>query len=64
MLKNGLDRLVISPQQHHILVKRFNLAYQLDAVDQEDRAMNVLSAQGVKKLILQVLALAHDDLLG
>src|SRR5215469_5040667 len=40
-------------QQHNELVKRFDRALQLDAVDQVDRYRDTLPAQCVQKRILQ-----------
>ena len=59
MLENGLHGLVVAAQQHHILVERFDLADQLDAVDQKHRAMYMFFAQGVEEYVLKILALAH-----
>src|SRR5260221_1333175 len=39
-------------EEHDVLVERFDLALQLDAVDQVDRDRNVLLAQRVEKRVL------------
>jgi len=51
-------------QQDHILVKRFDLPLQLDAVDQVDGHRHVLAAELVQEGVLQELAfvVAHDML--
>jgi 4-aminobutyrate aminotransferase-like enzyme len=51
-------------QQYDILVKRFDLALQLDAVDQVNRHGHMLAAELVQERILQELAfvVAHDIL--
>jgi hypothetical protein len=43
-------------QQHDVLVKRFNLALQLDAVDQVNGHWHMLSAKDVEEGVLQQLA--------
>ena len=55
-LRNGVA------QEHNILVKRFNLALQLDAVDQVNRDRDVLAAKLIQERVLQELAfvIAHD----
>lgn len=60
MLVNHLCNCVT--KQHNILVKRFDLPLQLDAVDKINRHRNMLATQGVEKWILQELAfvVAHD----
>src|SRR5688500_19450357 len=40
-------------QQHHVLVERFDLALQLDAVHQVDGNRDVLLAQGVEKWVFR-----------
>ena len=49
-------------KQHDILVKRFDLALQLDPINEINRYRNMLATQGVEKWILQKLAfvIAHD----
>ena len=49
-------------QQHHVLVKRLNLALQFNPVDEVNRNGNMLTTQGIEKGILQELAfiVAHD----
>lgn len=49
-------------QQHDILVKRLDLALQLDAIDEINGDWNMLAAELVQKRILQELAFvgAHD----
>lgn len=51
-------------EQYDILVKRFDLALQLDAVDQVNRHGHMLAAELVQERILQELAfvVAHDIL--
>ena len=50
-------------QQHYLLVKRFNLTLQLDAIYQIDGDRHVLAAQCVQERILQELTfIAHDIL--
>jgi hypothetical protein len=49
--------------KHHILIKRLNLALQLDTVDQIDRDRDMFSAQGIEKGILQELAFVAHDML-
>ena len=39
-------------QQHHVLVERFDLTLQLDAVDQVDRYRNMFFPQNVQKRVL------------
>jgi hypothetical protein len=47
-------------QQHDVLVERFDLALQLNAVDQVNRDLNVLFTQGVEERILEGLSfIAH-----
>ena len=43
-------------QQHNILVKRFDLALELDAIDQINGHGHVFAAQYVQKWVLQQLA--------
>jgi hypothetical protein len=50
-------------QQHDVLVKRFDLALQLDAVDQINRDRHVLSAKLVQEGVLQELAFVVHDML-
>lgn len=59
VLENRLHRLVVAAQQDHVLVKRFDLADQFDAIDQKHRAVHMFLAQGVEKNVLKILALAH-----
>ena len=49
-------------KQYNVLIKRFNLALELDTVNQINRNRNVLTAKRVKKRILQKKAfvIAHD----
>ena len=49
-------------QKHNILVKRFNLTLELDAVDLIDRNGNMFASQLVQKRVLQGLAfvIVHD----
>jgi hypothetical protein len=51
-------------QQHDVLVKRFDLPLQLDAVDQINRHGHMLATQLVQERVLQELAfvIAHDIL--
>lgn len=50
-------------EKHDVLVERFNLALQLDAVDQIDRYRYVLPTQNVQERVLQKLPfIAHDIL--
>ena len=42
-------------QQHHVLVERFDVTLQLDAVDQVDRHRNMLFAQQVQEGVLKKL---------
>jgi hypothetical protein len=44
-------------QQNDVLIKGFNIALQLNAVDQVNRYGNVLFAQGVQERILKELGL-------
>ncbi len=39
-------------QQNDVLIKRFDMALQLDAVDQIDRDWNMLFAQGIEEWVL------------
>jgi hypothetical protein len=39
-------------EQNNVLVKRFNLALQFDAIDQIDRNRHMLAAQHIKKRVL------------
>src|SRR5690606_23743173 len=39
-------------QQHHVLIERFNLALQFDAIDHVDRNGNVLLAQSIEERVL------------
>lgn len=64
MLEDRLHRLVVTAQQDHVLVERFDLADQFDAVDQKHRAMHMLFAQGVEENVLKILALAHGNFAG
>jgi hypothetical protein len=63
MLVNHLgDRVA---KQDNVLVKRFNLALQLDAVNQVNRDRHMFAAQGVEERVLQELTfvvIAHDIL--
>jgi hypothetical protein len=43
-------------QQHHVLIKRFNLSLELDAVDQVNGDWHMLAAQYVEERVLQQLA--------
>ncbi|MDB5741718.1 MAG: hypothetical protein JWR68_33 [Polaromonas sp.] len=49
-------------EQNDILIKRFNLSLQFDAIDQINRDWHMLATQGVEKWILQELTfiIAHD----
>ena len=51
-------------QQHDVLVKRFDLPLQFNAVDEVDRHWDVFAAQGVQERILEQLAfvIVHDIL--
>jgi hypothetical protein len=47
-------------KEHHVLIERFDLALQLDAVDEIDGHGNMLLAEQVKERILQKLTfIAH-----
>ena len=50
-------------QQDDVLIERFDLALQLDAVDQIDRHGHMLFAQQIQKWILQKLAFVAHDIL-
>jgi hypothetical protein len=53
-------------QQHDVLVERFDLALQLDAVDEVNRHWHMLTTQSVEEGVLQqltfVVVIAHDIL--
>ncbi len=50
-------------QKNHVLIKRFDLTLQFDAVDKVNRHRNMLSAQRVQEGVLQKLTfIAHDIL--
>ncbi len=57
-LRNGIA------EQHDVLIKRFDLALQFDAVDQVNRHGHMLAAELVQERVLQELAfvVAHDIL--
>ena len=40
------------PQEHHILVKRLNLALQLDAIDQVNGHRHVLASEQIEERVL------------
>jgi hypothetical protein len=50
-------------QQDNILVERFDLPLQLDAVDKIDGNRDVFSAQGIQEWILQKLTFVAHDIL-
>src|SRR5690625_3523714 len=50
-------------KQHYKIVKRFDLALKLDAVDQKNGNRNPLATKGVEKRVLQRLAFGHGALL-
>ncbi len=50
-------------QEHHILIERFDLALQLDAVDEVNRDRHMLAAQGIEEGVLQKLTLVAHDIL-
>ena len=50
-------------QQNHILIERFDLPLELDAVDEVNRNRHMLTAQSVEERILEKLAfvvVTHD----
>ena len=51
-------------QQHNVLIERFDLALQLDAIDEIDGHRHVLATQGIEEGVLQKLTfvIAHDIL--
>ena len=49
-------------QQHHILVKRFDLALELDSIHKIDCNGNVFFAQRVEEGILEKLAFVGHDM--
>jgi hypothetical protein len=64
---HGGDRMFVDhlghsvAQQHDVLVEGFDMALELDAVDQIDRHRHMLLAQQVQKRVLQKLTfVAHD----
>ena len=50
-------------QEHHVLVKRFDLALQLDAIHQVNLDGHMLFAQCVQKGVLQKLTFVAHDIL-
>ena len=50
-------------QEHNVLVKRLNMALQLDAIDQVDGYRNMLLAQQVQEGVLQELTFITHDIL-
>ena len=50
-------------QQHNVLVKGFDLALELDTVDQINGHWHMLAAQSVEEGILQKLAFVAHDIL-
>lgn len=50
-------------QKDDILIKRFDLTLQLDAVNQVNRDWDMFSAQGIEEGILQELAFVAHDML-
>jgi hypothetical protein len=50
-------------QQHNVLVKRLNLALQLDAIDEINRHRHMLTAQSIEEWVLKKLPFVAHDIL-
>jgi hypothetical protein len=50
-------------EQNHVLIKRFNVALQLDAINKVNRHRNVLATQQVQKRVLEQLPFIGHDIL-
>jgi hypothetical protein len=50
-------------EKHHILIKRLNMALELDAIHEVHRDRDMLFAQGVEKGVLEGLAFIHGHFL-